>query len=297
MTERVGAPSRPTDPRESLRADCSRCAGLCCVAPAFAASADFALDKAAGRPCPKLRPDFSCSIHEDLRGHGFPGCAVFDCFGAGQQVIQVTFGGRDWRQTPELAESMFAAFAVMRQLKELLWYLAEALTLLPAGPLRDECRRVRAETEGLVGAHPDQLAGLDAPAHRQQAGSLLERVSEMVRAEVRDRVPDRRGADLIGARLQGADLHGASLRGAYLLGADLRRANLRKTDLLGADLRGADLREARLEESLFLTQPQLDAASGDASTTLPPSLARPRHWSNSATSTAQADDRKRRLRQ
>jgi uncharacterized protein YjbI with pentapeptide repeats len=296
VTERVGAPSRPTDPRESLRADCSRCAGLCCVAPAFVASSDFAIDKPAGRPCPKLRPDFSCSIHDDLRGQGFPGCAVFDCFGAGQQVIQVTFGGRDWRQTPEIAESIFAVFPVMRQLKELLWYLAEALTLLSAGPLRDECERVREDTEGLVGAHPDELVRLDAAAHRQQVSPLLERVSQVVRAELRDRVPDRRGADLIGAKLQGEDLHGASLRGTYLLGADLRGADLRKTDLLGADLRGADLRAARLEESLFLTQPQLDAASGDASTTLPPSLARPRHWSTRATSTAQTDGRKRRPR-
>ncbi|HZC25622.1 MAG TPA: GAF domain-containing SpoIIE family protein phosphatase, partial [Actinopolymorphaceae bacterium] len=43
-----------------LRADCSRCAGLCCVAPSFSASADFAIDKAAGRACPHLRTDFRC---------------------------------------------------------------------------------------------------------------------------------------------------------------------------------------------------------------------------------------------
>ena len=35
-----------------LRADCTRCFALCCVAPAFAASADFAIDKPAGQPCP-----------------------------------------------------------------------------------------------------------------------------------------------------------------------------------------------------------------------------------------------------
>jgi hypothetical protein len=36
------------DLRLTLRADCERCFGLCCVAPAFAASADFAIDKDAG---------------------------------------------------------------------------------------------------------------------------------------------------------------------------------------------------------------------------------------------------------
>ena len=41
--------------RRDLTADCSRCAGLCCVLPAFAASADFAVDKPAGTPCRHLR--------------------------------------------------------------------------------------------------------------------------------------------------------------------------------------------------------------------------------------------------
>ena len=81
--------------RAHLRADCSRCAGLCCVAPAFAASADFAIDKPAGTPCPNLRDDFRCGIHAAAAASaGFPGCEVFDCFGAGQQLTQVTFGGR-----------------------------------------------------------------------------------------------------------------------------------------------------------------------------------------------------------
>ena len=55
------------DARARLRADCSRCAGLCCVAPAFAASADFAIDKPAGHACPHLRDDALCGIHAELR--------------------------------------------------------------------------------------------------------------------------------------------------------------------------------------------------------------------------------------
>jgi uncharacterized protein YjbI with pentapeptide repeats len=76
-----------------LRADCERCFGLCCVAPAFSASADFAIDKDAGCPCPNLQADFRCAIHDRLRQRGFAGCTVYDCFGAGQKVAQVTFGG------------------------------------------------------------------------------------------------------------------------------------------------------------------------------------------------------------
>ena len=76
----------PAGPGLALRADCAQCVGLCCVAPAFAVSADFAIDKAAGQPCPNLQADFRCGIHAGLRDRGFRGCAVYDCFGAGQRV-------------------------------------------------------------------------------------------------------------------------------------------------------------------------------------------------------------------
>ena len=122
--------------RPSLRADCERCFGLCCVAPAFSASADFAISKDAGHPCPNLQPDFRCGIHARLRQRGFPGCAVYDCFGAGQKVAQVTFGGQDWRRSPGIAEQMFRGFTIMRQLHELLWHLGEALTLPAARYIR-----------------------------------------------------------------------------------------------------------------------------------------------------------------
>ncbi len=58
-----------------------------CVATAFARSADFAIDKPAERPCTKLLGDLRCGIHDGLRDQGFPGCDVFDFFGAGQQVV------------------------------------------------------------------------------------------------------------------------------------------------------------------------------------------------------------------
>ncbi|MBB3085727.1 pentapeptide repeat-containing protein [Geodermatophilus sabuli] len=266
------------DARAGLRADCTRCAGLCCVAPAFAASADFALDKPAGRACLHLQGDSRCGIHAELRERGFPGCTVFDCFGAGQQTVQVTFGGRDWRGDPERAASVFAAFGVQRQLHELLWYLTEALALPAAGPLRRELTAARDRTERLTGAAPEQLAGVDTAALRAEAGALLTSVSELARAGVRGRRRDRRNADLMGADLRRADLRGVSLRGAYLIGADLRGVDLTAADLLGADLRAADLRGADLAGTLFLTRPQVAAARGDDATRLPPGLEHPEHW-------------------
>ncbi|MDQ2881834.1 MAG: pentapeptide repeat-containing protein [Actinomycetota bacterium] len=268
----------------SLRADCQRCFALCCVVPAFVASADFAIDKDAGHACPHLQPDFRCGIHPRLRQEGFPGCTVYDCFGAGQQVSQVTFGGQDWRRDPRTAEQMFEVFPIMRQLHELLWYLTEALTLQSAGPLHSELSLALDETERLTHHSPGSLMELDVAALRRDINALLLRTSELVRADVRRQKLDRRGADLIGANLKGADLRGANLRGAYLIRANLRGADLSGADLIGADFRDADLTGADLTDSIFLVQSQLDAAKGDINTKLPPSLTRPTHWLSNARS-------------
>lgn len=261
----------------SLKADCESCFALCCVAPAFSVSADFAIDKPAGHPCPHLEPDFRCGIHTRLRQQGFRGCTVYDCFGAGQKVSQVTFGGRDWRDAPRTAKQMVEVFPIVRDLHELLWYVSEALTLPAAGPLHGGLRVAWQETERLTRLGPDALMELDLAAHRRDVNDLLLGASERVRAAVRHR-KNHRGADLVGADLRGADLRGASLRGALLIGADLRRADLRLADVIGADLRGADLASADLTGVMFLVQSQLDAAKGNAETALPPSLTHPAQW-------------------
>ncbi|MEV6942564.1 pentapeptide repeat-containing protein [Streptomyces sp. NPDC051172] len=270
-----------TADRAELRGDCERCFGLCCVALPFAASADFAIDKKAGTPCRNLREDHRCGIHARLRQQGFSGCTVYDCFGAGQQVSQATFGGQDWRTTSRAdARRMFDVFPVVRQLHELLWYLTEALALPPARPVHAELRRALQKTEELTRQTPEQLGALDVGAHRQDVNVLLLKTSELVRAGAgaRGRKGDRRGADLMGARLKGADLRGANLRGAYLIAADLTGADLRGADMIGADLRDADLSDADLTGAFFLTQPQLNAARGNAGTRLPDSVTRPVHW-------------------
>ncbi|MFC9859505.1 MULTISPECIES: pentapeptide repeat-containing protein [unclassified Streptomyces] len=270
----------PDTGRAALRADCGNCFGLCCVALTLTVSADFAINKDAGRPCPNLQDDFRCGIHTRLRPKGFSGCTVYDCFGAGQKVSQETYAGQDWRSSPDTAQQMFQVFPVVRQLHELLWYLTEALTLPAAASLHPEIRRAIEATERHSGGSPEALAELDVAAHRSGISELLLRTSALVRASSpRRRKRDHRGADLIGARLKGADLRGADLRGAYLIAADLSGADLRLADLIGADFRDADLTGADLTGSLFLTQAQLNAARGDAATRLPSPLTRPAHWS------------------
>ncbi len=264
------------DRRLDLVADCSSCFGLCCVALAFEKSADFPIDKRAGDPCVNLAADFSCGIHDRLRDEGFRGSAVYDCFGAGQQVAQVTFGGVSWRDAAETSALMFAALPVMRQLHEMLWYLAEALARPAAESLHPALEQAYAATEALTRTDADTLAGLDLPDHRAGVDPLLQRTSELVRSAHRG--PERRGADLVGAKLREADLRGANLRGALLIAADLRGADLREADLIGADLRDADLGGADLTGALFLTQTQVNSARGDVRTRIPALLVRPTHW-------------------
>ncbi|WP_431884331.1 pentapeptide repeat-containing protein [Micromonospora gifhornensis] len=262
-----------------LRADCARCFGLCCVAPAFAASADFAHDKPAGQPCRNLRTDFGCGIHPELRERGFAGCTVFDCFGAGQRVAQQTFGGRDWRNAPEHANQVFDVFAVMRSLHELLWYLTEALRLRPPADLAAQLSAALAETDAVAAGSPQDLLALDVDGHRAKLNLLLSRTAELARTRGGAAGADHRGAVLVGRDLRRVDLRQANLRGATLIGADLRGADLTRADLTGADLRGADLRGADLSDALFLHQAQVDAARGDRQTRLPVRLGRPAHWS------------------
>jgi uncharacterized protein YjbI with pentapeptide repeats len=275
----------PQDPTAAaptpLVSDCGSCFGLCCVALPFSAGTDFAVNKAAGSPCRNLQTDFSCGIHARLRDSGFQGCTVYDCFGAGQRVSQVTFGGRSWREEPDSAGPMFEVFPIVRQLHELLRYLTEALTFEPARPVHDELRQALAETDRLAGGTPEEILAVDVPAHRRRVSELLLRAGELVRAEV-PRRRDHRGGDLFGARLRGADLRGANLRGALLVAADLSGADLRLADLIGADLRDAKLAGADLSTALFLTQAQLHAARGDAATRLPAGLTRPDHWATTA---------------
>jgi len=270
----------------NLRADCDNCFGLCCIALYFSTSEGFPSDKDAGQPCLNLQPDFSCCVHNSLMELGLKGCVNFDCFGAGQKVAQVSFGGCDWRKNPESKEKMFNVFLIMRQLHELLWYLTEALMLQAACSIHNALRYMLDETERLTYLTPDALMDFDVAGQRANVNTLLLKTSELVRAEFsRGQKNDSlnkknlcKGIDFIGADLRRIDMRGKNLRGAYLIAADLRGVDLGGADLIGADFRDADIRGADLTNSIFLTQAQVNAAKGSIDTKLPSSISRPIHW-------------------
>ncbi len=174
---------------DRLRADCASCVGLCCVALPLLASADFAIDKPAGVPCPHLAADFRCHIHDRLRPAGFPGCAAYDCFGAGQRVARAATGRHDWRADAERSGLMVATFPIVRHLHELLWYLAQAARYDAAAV---EVPEAAARIDALAGGGPAEILALDVNALREQVNAVLQGASERVRTQVPDPAPAAR---------------------------------------------------------------------------------------------------------
>ncbi len=226
---------------------------MCCVALPLTRGREFPEDKRAGVACRHLADDFGCRIHDALLPGGWSGCVTFDCFGAGQHVVQVTYGGTTWRDRPDLAAEMFAVFEMVKALHEVRFLLADPAC--GGSSYAAEATALDAELALLTAGGAEDLLAVDLAELRARAGDLFARVA--------------------------AERGGPSHRGALLMAADLRERDLTDVDLLGADLRDTDVRGADLSGSLFLTQPQVTAARGDDTTRLPGRLSRPTHWSPS----------------
>ena len=167
---------------DTLTADCSRCAGLCCVAFAFDRSEDFGHDKPADTACHHLAEDFSCTIHEGLADKGYRGCVRFDCHGAGQRVVQNVFGGRDWRSEPALMAPMMAAFRAMRRLYELLHLLDAAKALSLDATAQAELSRLIAWIDPDDGWTAEGVSAFDIDAAEAKVAGFLKSLAPQVRS-------------------------------------------------------------------------------------------------------------------
>jgi len=140
----------------SLVADCGSCFALCCVLLPFTTAAGFGMDKPGGAPCPNLATDDRCGIHATLREDGWPGCSIFECFGAGQQVSQVTYGGVSWREQDNLGEMNDASVAAREAAS---WLMGPAGA--DAAPKdRVAAARFVAQSEGLVARARAEFGGV-----------------------------------------------------------------------------------------------------------------------------------------
>lgn len=155
----------------SLQSDCSQCAALCCVTFEFEVSDDFAIGKPANTACPNLDGRGQCKVHDKLEDLGFRGCAVFECYGAGQRVTQELFGGRTWQEDVSLIQPMAERFRQVRRLHELLVLLEAAAAL--SLPQVEEAERV------------SRVAQVDALVAGQTSDDEIDQISKEVHGFLR----------------------------------------------------------------------------------------------------------------
>ncbi|AMW98067.1 hypothetical protein ATY39_00730 [Rummeliibacillus stabekisii] len=247
--------------REGMKADCTKCFGLCCTALNIIASSDFSINKSAGTPCLNLQSNYSCQIHSQLRDKGFKGCTVFDCLGAGQAVSQITFKGKSWRENPETGKKIFQVFPIMEQLHEMMAYVSEALTYEVPENLADKLSIQLKKLQNFTELGADDLLAFDLIKYRFSLNELLTRASNFIREKAISKLPGNRNlkdfdharVDWIGKKLEGKDLRASDFRGAYLIASDMRNTDLREVNFIGADLRDVNLSGADLFTSMFLT--------------------------------------------
>jgi hypothetical protein len=173
--------------RPDLIPACGECAALCCVATSFEASEDFAFDKPAGARCRHLRRDDRCAIHHELVPRGLRGCALYQCYGAGQRATQA------FARAPEDPRGRDEAFLVLRVIHELLWLLTEAARICP--PAHEE----------LSAELATQIDALDALARAAtNRASAVGRETGLGAQEAATRRLLRRVGDAIGGRRRAA---------------------------------------------------------------------------------------------
>ena len=178
------------DYRQLLRGDCARCQGLCCVSLPFDRSEWFSFDKAADEPCPYLQPADRCALHARLVEAGHTGCVSYDCYGAGQRVVQELYPGRSWRSDSRVARAMFAAFRRLRDVHELRLLLHEAKRVPMSADQVAERERLLGVLEPQAGISAETLADLDLDALHRTVHILLRSLADCTqRAGGRRRLP------------------------------------------------------------------------------------------------------------
>ena len=262
----------------NLTIDCEKCSGLCCVSLYFAKTEGFPENKVAGMPCKNLMSDFRCNIHSNLVGCNLKGCLAYDCFGAGQKVTQMIYGGGNWKTSPELAKEMFDVFLIVVQLQQMLGYLVEAATIIPAETLKGDIDALILENEQMTQLCPREILALDVEQYRSGVNQVLKKVSKLVAEVASGSSNNKKTIDYIGKNFKKANLAGKDLSMALLIAANLEGCNLYGTNFLGADLRDANIKNTDLSDSVFLTQMQVNAAIGNAKTKLPEGLTYPTTW-------------------
>lgn len=267
---------------DPLKSKCDACLGLCCVALFFSKTDGFPHDKKAGEPCKHLAIDHTCKVYPNLKQLGYKGCISFECFGAGQKISRFTFEHQDWRSKPEISKNMFESFQVMRQLHEMIQYVAEANQRIETISIHDRLSEALSKLIDNSNLSFEELTELNLDVLHNEVDTLLTEASKLILGDENKLTKNirklGRSMNLIGKDLRQIELRNTNLRSALMIASTLQGVDFGSSNFLGADIRDALIQDADLSQCLFLTQAQVNSAKGNSSTKLPITCIQPKHW-------------------
>ena len=259
----------------TLKIDCEKCSGLCCVALYCMKTDGFPANKEAGTPCKNLMSDFRCAIHSDLVSKNMRGCLAYDCFGAGQKTTQIYYPNSDWKTNPGQADEIFHVFLIVFQLHQMLWYLIEASSFILDKHLKSDIDALIFENQQMTNQSPDEILHFNIEKYRLQVNQALKQVSGMITS---DSSHETQSNDFFGTNFKKKNLDGRDFSMSLMIAANLEGCSLQGTNFLGADMRDTNIKNTDLSGCAFLTQMQINSAKGNSNTKIPENLSRPNSW-------------------
>lgn len=262
---------------EELKIDCSKCSGLCCTALFFSKMDGFPEDKTAGKPCVNLQYDFRCKIHTELIQRKMKGCLGYDCFGAGQKVTQVIYNNSNWCTEPTKSQQIFDVFLVTFQVHQILYFLAEAKTIIPARELWNYINTLIKEGRDICKAFPQDILTYDIDKYKKRVNECLRNVNNLIRVNYNHNKEEHK-TNFLGKRFKEKNFNGMDFTMSLLIATNFKGCSFNGANFLGADTRDTNFSSADLSEAVFLTQGQVNSAKGNLDTKLPRYLCRPITW-------------------
>lgn len=103
------------------------------------------------------------------------GCIGYDCFGAGQKVTQVIYNSSNWHTKPTKAQEMYDVFLAIFQLHQILYFLAEAKTIIPARALWDDINVLVKEGREVCNSTPHYILAYNIEKYKGQVNETLKK--------------------------------------------------------------------------------------------------------------------------
>lgn len=261
---------------KEFKIDCFKCSGLCCTALFFSKIDGFPENKGAGKPCSKLKEDYSCSIHKELEKKNMKGCIGYDCFGAGQFVTEKVYKGESWKTLKNKSEEIFNTFTIAFQFYQVSYYLEEARTIAVAKEFHKDISKLIEENENFYDFKAKEIITFDIEKYREKANIILKKVSKSILENLKNN--NKPINSFFGKSFKNKNISGLDLSMQLLIAANFDGCNFKGTIFLGADTRDCNFSNADLVEAIFLTQGQINSAKGNRNTKLPEHLDYPISW-------------------